>query len=173
VKLLVLVALLTACPAPQTPKPTAGPLALAKALALIEASPDLDGKPIGGSDAHATIVILMASWCGHCKATLAQLSSLRGAHPKTRIVGVSYKPHEEYDSRGSPVQLRAYVAEHVPWLRVVPAGEPLFDALGRPPFVPAVWVYGPRGELVEFFDRREREPPTTAELEALLARLGA
>jgi hypothetical protein len=165
VKLLVILALLAACPAPQAPKPTTGP------LGLIEASPDLDGKAIGPSDAPATIVILMASWCGHCKVTLAQLSALRVNHPKTRIVGVNYKPHEEYDNRGSPVQLRAYIREHVPWLRVVPAGERLFDALGRPPFVPAVWVYGPRGELVEFYDRREREPPTTAELEALLVQL--
>ena len=140
---------------------------------MIEASPDLDGKIIGASDAHATIVVLMASWCGHCKTTLAQLSTLRGAHPNARILGVNYKPHEEYDDRGNAVKLRAYVGEHVPWLRVVPAGERMFDALGRPPFVPAVWVYGPRGELVEFFDRREREPPTTAELEALLARLRA
>jgi thiol-disulfide isomerase/thioredoxin len=140
---------------------------------MIEASRDLDGEVIGPSDAHATIVVLMASWCGHCKTTLAQLSALRGSHPKVRILGVSYQPHEDYDNRGSPVQLRAYVAEHVPWLRVVPAGEQLFGALGSPPFVPAVWVYSPRGLLVEFYDRREREPPTTAELEALLLRLGA
>lgn len=163
----LLVLLLAACPAPQAPRPTTGP------LALVEASPDLDGKVIGTSDAHATIVILMASWCGHCKTTLAQLDALRPRYPHARILGVNYKPHEEYDNRGSPVQLRAYVDAHVPWLRVVPAGERLFDALGRPPFVPAVWVYGAHGELVEFYDRREREPPTTAELEALLVRLGA
>ena len=140
---------------------------------MIEAETAIDGKLVGASDARATIVVLMASWCGHCKTTLGRLATLRDAHPRTRILGVSYKPHEEYDGRGNPEALRAYVAEHVPWLRVVPVGERLFGALSRPPFVPAVWVFGARGELVEFFDRREREPPTSAELEALLARLGA
>lgn len=159
--------LLAGCPAPQAPASRTGP------LALIEASPDLEGKPLGASDARATVVVLMASWCGHCKHTLSQLAALRDRHPQMRVVGVNYKNHEEYDNRGNATALRAYVAANVPWLRVVPAGERLFDALGRPPFVPAVWVFGARGELVEFFDRREREPPTPAELEALLARLGA
>ena len=140
---------------------------------MIEANADLDGKAIGPSPAHATIVVLMASWCGHCRTTLVQLAAIREQHPHVRILGVNYKGHEEYDNRGNAQQLRTYVGEHFPWLRVVPAGERLFDALGRPPFVPAVWVYDPRGELVQFFDRREREPPTTGEIEALLARLGA
>jgi hypothetical protein len=168
VKYLVLLALLTACPKErvEAPKP-------ATPLAMIEASSDLDGKLVGRTDARATIVVLMASWCGHCRAQLVQLAQVQQQHPRVRILGVNYKAHEEYDNRGNATQLRAYVGEHVPWLRVVPAGEPLFDALGRPPFVPAVWVYDTRGELVQFFDRREREPPTVGEIEALLARLGA
>jgi thiol-disulfide isomerase/thioredoxin len=140
---------------------------------MIEASTDLDGKLVGNTRARATIVVLMASWCGHCRTQLVQLAAIQQAHPKLRVLGVNYKAHEEYDNRGNAAQLRAYVGENVPWLRVVPAGEPLFDALGRPPFVPAVWVYNANGELVQFFDRREREPPTVDELETLLARLGA
>jgi thiol-disulfide isomerase/thioredoxin len=161
---------LAGCPPskpPARPQPTTGP------LAMIEASPDLDGRPIGTSDARATIVVLMASWCGHCRAQLAQLADLRAAHPHARIVGINYRVHEEYDDRDDAQRLRAYVAEHAPWLRVVPAGEQLFGALGRPPFVPAVWVFDARGELVTFFDRRERAPPTREELTALLAQLGA
>lgn len=169
--LAVLLALLAACPAPAPTRPA--PPRAPTPLALIEASPDLDGRVVGTSDARATIVVLMASWCGHCRAQLDQLATLRARHPATRILGVNYRGHEEYDDRGNAERLRTYVGTHVPWLRVVPAGEPLFDALGRPPFVPAVWVYGPRGELVEFYDRRERAPPTAAELETLLARLGA
>ena len=165
-RFLVVLALLAGCPRVERPRPSTP-------LAMIEASPDLDGKPIGSSDAKATIVVLMASWCGHCRTTLVQLSAIRAQHPHVRILGVSYKGHEEYDNRGNAAQLRTYVGEHFAWLRVVPAGEPLFDALGRPPFVPAVWVYNPSGDLVQFFDRREREPPTTGEIEALLARLGA
>jgi len=164
---LVVLLLLVGCLPPDRPQPPASP------LAIIEASTDLDGRVVGRSNARATIVVLMASWCGHCRAQLDQLAQLRDRHPFARVLGVNYKGHEEYDNRGNPRQLRAYVGEHVPWLRVVPAGEQLFGALGRPPFVPAVWVYGARGELVAFYDRRERAPPTVEEIEALLARLGA
>ena len=164
IRVLVL-ALLVGCPAPQAPRPVTP-------LSMIEASPDLDGKVIGPSNARATIVVLMASWCGHCKVQLAQLAELRARHPSTRILGVNYKGHEEYDNRGNAEALRTYLAP-MPWLRVVPAGEPLFDALGRPPFVPTVWVYDARGNLVERYDRRDREPPTTDEVAALLVRLGA
>jgi thiol-disulfide isomerase/thioredoxin len=167
VRALVVVLLLVGCPAPERPQ------APPTTLSLIEATADLDGKVLGPSTARATIVVLMASWCGHCRAQLVQLAEIRARHPLARIVGVNYKGHEEYDDRGNAQQLRTYVGEHVPWLRVVPADERLFDALGRPPFVPAVWVYSARGELVQFYDRREREPPTAAEIEALLARLGA
>ncbi|MBA3501766.1 MAG: hypothetical protein M4D80_02275 [Myxococcota bacterium] len=161
--------LLVACPAaperPQPPRPVT-------ALSIIETSLDLDGKLVGPSNARATIIVLMASWCGHCKAQLAQLAEIRARHPSTRVLGVNYKGHEEYDNRGNAALLRAYL-EPMPWLRVVPAGEKLFDALGRPPFVPAVWVYSAQGELVRFYDRRDREPPSVDEIEALLVRLGA
>lgn len=167
---LVILVLLAGCPAPGPATPTPP---RTRPLALIEASPDLDGRVIGTSEVRATIVIMMASWCSHCRAELDMLAQLRPKHTRMRVVGVNYKVHEEYDNRGNAQQLRAYVAAHVPWLRVVPIGESVYRELGRPPFVPAVWVYDGRGELVEFFDRRVRPPPTHAELEALLARLGA
>ena len=167
----VVLLLLAGCPAPQqqptriqAPRPPTP-------LSIIEASPDLDGKLVGPSNARATVVVLMASWCGHCRARLADLAALREKHPFARVLGVNYKGHEEYDNRGNAAQLRAFITEHVPWLRVVPAGEPLFDALGRPGFVPAMWVYSARGELVQFYD--PHEPPTPDQIEALLVRLGA
>ena len=164
IRVLVL-AMLVGCPAPRQPRPTTP-------LTIIEASPDLDGRVIGESTARATIIVLMASWCGHCKVLLRQLADLRARHPAVRILGVNYKGHEEYDNRGNAEALRTYLAP-MPWLRVVPAGEPLFDALGRPPFVPAVWVYDAGGNLVELYDRRHREPPSADDIEALLVRLGA
>jgi hypothetical protein len=36
-----------------------------------------------------------------------------------------------------------------------------------------VRVYGTRGDLLQFYDRRDREPPSVDEIEALLVRLGA
>ena len=167
-KWLVVLAMLVGCPPPERPRQPRSP-----ALAMIEASADIDGKPIGRTGARATIVVLMASWCGHCRAQLAVLEQIQAEHPNARIVGVNYKGHEEYDNRGGEAKLRAYIADAVPWLRVVPAGEALFGALGRPPFVPAVWVFDRDGALVEFYDRRERAPPTSNEITTLLAKLGA
>jgi thiol-disulfide isomerase/thioredoxin len=167
---LVLLALLAGCPQPHDTIPTPPQ---SRSLAVIEASPDLDGRLIGTSDARATIVIMMASWCGHCRAEIDILWQLRQEHSRLRIVGVNYKDHEEYDNRGNAQQLRAYLRDHAFWLRVVPAGEAMFDALGRPPFVPAVWVFDANGDLVKFFDRRTQAPPTKPELEALLAQLHA
>ncbi len=165
-RVIALLVLLAACPAPQ--HPTASPTA----LALIEASPDLDGQVVG--EAHApTIVVLMASWCGHCRDQLAELAQLRATHPTARILGVNYKGYEEYDNRGNSAQLRAVIAQHFPWLRVVPANDQLFAALGRPPLIPTLWVYDARGALAATYDRSQRAPPTRAELEALLAKLGA
>ena len=168
---LVVLAFLAGCPQPHDTTPLPQPRA--RALAAIEASPDFDGRLIGTTDARATIVILMASWCGNCRAEIDVLWQLRQEHSRLRILAVSYKEHEEYDNRGNAQQLRAYIRDHAFWLRVVPAGEAMFDALGRPPFVPAVWVFDARGDLVKYFDRTHQAPPTKAELEALLAQLRA
>ena len=169
---LVVLVLLAGCPpAAEYPQPKPQPRPPTP-LSIIETSPDLDGKIVGPSNARATIIVLMASWCGHCKVQLDQLAELRARHPFTRVLGVNYKGHEEYDGRGNAAQLRVYL-QHLPWLRVVPAGEQLYAALGQPPYVPAVWVYDARGNLVQFFDRRDREPPSPDEIEALLVRLGA
>jgi thiol-disulfide isomerase/thioredoxin len=160
-----------AAPPPPAPAPAATP---ATALGRVLAAPDLDGVAPGADPAaRATVVIVFASWCTYCRAALAQLGELRGEHAGLRVIGVNAREHEEYDARGDAAAVRAYVADHAPWLRVVPADDALFAALGRPPRIPTMFVYDGAGALVQTFDRSERPPPAKAELAALLARLGA
>jgi thiol-disulfide isomerase/thioredoxin len=134
-------------------------------LAQLDASRDLDGNVIGNSDAP-TIVIVMASWCRACRHELAMFEQLRASHPDVRWLGVNYKQHEEYDQRGNAESIRA-LAHEVPWLRIVPADEALYTAVGRPTKIPTVLVFR-TGKLVARFDRSQREPPTQDELDALL-----
>jgi len=141
------------------------------ALAWIEASPDLDGVPVGEATT-ATVLVTFASWCSNCHDELAVLAGLRGAHPTVRILGVNYRAHEEYGGRGDARAVRDYVARHAPWMRVVPAGEQLFARLGRPPKIPTLFVYDRAGALVAIYDRRERAMPDGDELDELFRRLG-
>lgn len=139
-------------------------------FAAIEASADLDGAAIGASDAPATLVLVFASWCVHCHHELEELAAVRRSQPAIRVLGVSYRDHEEYDGRGNAQALRAYVAAHASWLRVVPADEHLFELLGRPAKVPTLFVYDRTGRRVATFDRRDRTMPDSQELLALLGR---
>lgn len=141
-------------------------------LELVEHSNDLDGHRIGHTDAAVTLVVSFASWCVHCKAELAVIDSLRGAHPRVRILGVSYKAHEEYANRGSSDAVRAFVRASAPWMRVAPIEDDVFRALGSPPKVPTMFVFDRAGALVETYDRNRRAMPDAAELGALFARLG-
>lgn len=142
-------------------------------LGMIEASADLDGGVIGKTEAHATVVVVFASWCEHCHRELEILAQLRPTHAAMRVLGVNYRGHEEYDHRGNSVAVRKYVAAHAPWMRVVPADDRLFESLGSPPKVPTILIYDRDGKLVTTYDRRERPEPEAGELEALLHELGA
>jgi len=160
-----------ACAAVLGGSPPPGP---ATALGPVQAAADLDGRPVGADPAvRATVIIVFASWCGHCQDELEILGALVRERPALRVIGVNYREHEEYDDRGSAWAVRAFVVDHAPWLQVVPAGEELFTALGRPPTVPTLYLYDARGELVEVYDRRERPEPSREELVAVLDRLGA
>jgi thiol-disulfide isomerase/thioredoxin len=164
----------TAPRVPAAPPARGGALApRADALALIEQSPTLDGPPIGHAADTATVLVLFASWCGHCRDQLAAIDAVRAAHPAVRIIGVNYRAHEEYERRGDAVRVRDYVAANAPWLIVVPVDDPLWAALGRPPKIPTLYVYDRAGALVRVYDRRVDPLPTAGELDALLARLGA
>jgi thiol-disulfide isomerase/thioredoxin len=170
---LILLLTLAACATTPPPKPTPPPPptatlrdAAAHALPALEASRDLDDAPIGPAAAHPTLVIVFASWCVHCHEQLARLDAWRATHPAVRILGVNYKGHEEYDHLGSAIAVRRFVADHAPWLRVVPADDALFTALGAPAKIPTVYVFAADGHLIEAFDRSRRAPPTNAELDA-------
>ena len=159
-----------ACSRTQGPAPAQGH---PTALELVERSVDLDGAIVGPSDAPVTLVVSFASWCVHCKDELAVLASLREEHPRVRILGVNYKAHEEYASRGSSAAVRDYARASAPWLRVVPIGDDIFRAFGRPPKVPTMFVFDRTGALVETYDRRIRTMPDASELASLFVRLGA
>jgi thiol-disulfide isomerase/thioredoxin len=148
---------------PQPPSEPAPPLA---PLAQLEASVDLDGRVIG-APAGPTVVIWLASWCGHCRTELGVFDEVRATAPTVRWLAANYEAHEEYDNRGSSAAIRA-LADATPWLRVVPANEALFAAFGSPPLVPAIFVYDSLGALSATFDRRERPAPDAVELAALL-----
>jgi thiol-disulfide isomerase/thioredoxin len=171
----LVLAVLAACARPVAAPPTSGPTpaatpaastTAATTLTLLEASRDLDGQVVGASNARATVVVVMASWCSACRAEIAMFDQLRAAHPDVRWLAVNYKEHEAYDRRGSSEAIRAF-AQGVPWLRVVPADDALYSAVGRPTKIPTVLVF--RGQkLVARFDRSERAAPAQDELADLL-----
>jgi thiol-disulfide isomerase/thioredoxin len=135
-------------------------------LAQLDASHDLDGRVIGASDAPATVVMVMASWCRACREELAMFDRLREQYPRVRWLAVNYEQHEEYDQRGNAQSIRA-LAHELPWLRIVPADDALYTAVGRPAKIPTVLVFH-GDELVARFDRSQRPAPTQPELAALL-----
>jgi len=138
-------------------------------LAQLDASRDLDQHVLGKADG-ATVAIVMASWCEHCRAELAVFDAVRARHPHVRWLAINYKEHEEYDRRGNSIAIRALATE-LPWLRFVPADGELYRALGSPTLIPTVLVFDRAGTLVERYDRRERKPPDATQLDALLAAL--
>ena len=168
----VLVALLVGCGgAPAAPRATPPAPALAPPhLVAIEAAPDLDGVTVGAlpSDQRATIAIVFASWCTHCRDELPVLAALLDERPDLRMLGINYRAHEEYDGRGDAAAVRALVASDAPWLRVVPADDAVWASLGRPPKVPTLFIFDRDGALVRRFDRQGARLPTLDELRAAL-----
>jgi hypothetical protein len=139
-------------------------------LSQLEASRDLDGVVIGPAAGQITVAVVIASWCRACRHELVVFDSLRTDHPSVRWLGVNYVGHEGYAGRGDATTIRA-LAREVPWLRVVPADDKLFDAVGAPSKIPTVIVFDARGSQVARFDRHARAPPGADELGALLRSL--
>ncbi|MEO8549785.1 MAG: TlpA disulfide reductase family protein [Kofleriaceae bacterium] len=136
-------------------------------VARLDASRDLDGVVVGASD-RATLVVVFASWCPHCKDEFVELEALRAHH--VRLLGVNYRGHEEYDHRGDSAAVRAFAAR-TPWLRIVPIDDALFAALGSPPLIPSIYVFDREGALVAAYSRKDRTPPDRAELAAVIDKL--
>jgi thiol-disulfide isomerase/thioredoxin len=173
---LALGALLGACaplPPPSQPAPQAAPAPApaprgAPSWQLLARARDLDGRVVGEAPGRATIAIVFASWCGHCRHQIAQLAEVIDGRDDVRVVGINFLHHEEYDDRGDSQAVRAYLAGEAPWLQVVPAGEDLWRALGSPSKVPTLYVFDDAGELRQVFDRRTGELPTYSDLIAAL-----
>lgn len=174
VKRVALLLLLAGCPAAATDVPVVQPQdeppRASLNVSVLERARDLDGHPVGGLaiGERATVAMVFASWCGHCQDEMHVLAALRERHPEVRFLGVNYQAHEAYDGRGDATAVRVFVAERGPWLRVIPADEALWSALGRPPKVPTLYVFGADGSLTRRFDRRVDAVPTLDDLEAAL-----
>jgi len=173
VRMLPLLLLLAGCPGPiEAPveQPQEPPPRASLNVSVLESARDLDGYPVGGLaiGQRATVAMVFASWCGHCRDEMLTLDVLRQRHPDVRFLGVNYQAHEEYDGRGDATAVRMFVAERGPWLRVIPADEALWSALGRPTKVPTLYVFGADGSLTRSFDRRVDPLPTLDDLEAAL-----
>jgi len=134
-------------------------------------SQDLDGAVVGDAPDRATVAIVFASWCGHCRREMDELADLMARRQDVRVIGVNFRHHEEYDQRGDSAAVRAFVREEAPWLRVVPGDLSLWQAFGGPRYVPALYVFAADGSLAASFDREHREPPDADELDALLTQL--
>ena len=145
----------------------------APTVALLDRATDIDGQPIGAmsGDEKATIAIVFASWCGHCRNEMRELAVLRSDRSDVRYLGINYVQHEEYDGRGNSVAVRAMRDDLAPWLRVIPAGEMLWAQLGSPTKVPTIYIFDRHGVLAKTYDRRFDALPTFDELERVIASL--
>jgi thiol-disulfide isomerase/thioredoxin len=156
----------TACTAAYEPPPARQTPARASAFDLLDAAPDLDGRPIGAPEGRKTVAIVFASWCANCRHELGELAGLKD-RADVRIIGVNFKWQEEYDARGDSASVRAMLATEAPWLRVAPGDEALYAAMLHPPKVPTVYVFDASGNLVKLY-RHLSEMPDAATLGALL-----
>jgi thiol-disulfide isomerase/thioredoxin len=162
----VLALVATACAAPRA-APTSA-LAPDPAYARLEDASDLDGRSVGplAGGQHATLVIVFASWCGHCRHELAVLGDLVRDEPALRVVGVN--AYETWSQLSDETRLREFLASTAPWLRVVHGDEALLGALGGVPKIPSLFLFDRHGRLVEDWRRQERAPPDLPDLRAAI-----
>lgn len=166
-RLLIAICLVGCAPLPPAPSPPAAQRG-APAWQMLAGSRDLDGRVVGAAPGRATIAVVFASWCGHCRHQIAQLAEVIDGRDDVRVLGINFLHHEEYDDRGDSQAVRDYVAAEAPWLQVVPAGERLWRELGSPSKVPTLYVFDDAGALRRVWDRRAGELPSYSDLVAAL-----
>ncbi len=160
--LIALAALALSCAAPRT-----APRRLAAsdpAYDRLENAADIDGRPIGrlADGQQATLVIVFASWCGHCRHELAVIQDLVRAEPALRVVGVN--AYETWSQLSDETRLREFLGANAPWLRVVHGDARLLRAFGGVPKIPSLFLYDRHGRLVVDWRRQERPPPELPDL---------
>jgi thiol-disulfide isomerase/thioredoxin len=167
------VLVLSACATSSSPPPPARPAPPPPpTVALLDAAQDIDGVVVGpAAGEKATIAIVFASWCGHCRTELRELAVLRAERSDIRYLGINYVQHEEYDGRGDAAAVRVMRDDLAPWLRVVPADEALWTRLGRPTKVPTLYIFDRHGTLAKTYDRRVDALPTFDELDRVVSAL--
>ncbi len=157
--LLAVVALAsTGCGAAQTSSTAPSP------LTVLTAERDIDGTVVGEAAAgtQATVVVVFASWCGHCRRELAILGEISRQQPAVRMIGLN--AYEQWGNRSDEQRLRQFLGEYAPWLQVVRARENLLGAFGGATKIPTLFVFDREGRLVREFRPTRRRPPGREEL---------
>jgi thiol-disulfide isomerase/thioredoxin len=168
--LVAIAAALAACGGRPAVDPAPAPAAPPSPLARLDGRLDLEGRPLtvtGQPDVDATVVVFFATWCHPCRHELALLGELRPRFRRIKVVGLN--AYEEWGQLSDQQRMRAFLAEHAPWLEVVPEADDLLDDFGGVPRIPTLLVYDRRGAVVAEFRRDVRPPPSYGELEAALA----
>ncbi len=142
------------------------PAGAAKGYERVMASQTLAGHAIL-PDSRATALVVFASWCGHCKAELAQLTQLRERYPDLRIIGVN--AYEEFQGISNQTKLMTYVAANAPWLtEIVSADAAMLEDFGKIPKIPTLFLYDGQGQVVAEYRRNKRPAPSNEELSAAI-----
>ncbi len=124
----------------------------------------MTGAPLA-IEARPTVVVFFASWCGPCRAELANLGRLHEKHPGVRIIGLN--SYEDFRDYSDTQQLRAFLDSNAPWMtEVVSADEAMLIDFGRVPRIPTLLVFDASGKISAEFRRDQRRPPSYEELES-------
>lgn len=137
--------------------------------AWLTGATDIDGRRIGPAPAgvHATVVVVFASWCEYCQRELALVGNLFSADPRVRVIGLN--AYEDWHRVSDAERMRAYLARHAPWLRVVRATRGTLRLFGGVPNIPTAFVFDRHGRMVAAFRRNRRPLPDAGELRAAVA----
>lgn len=118
------------------------------------------------------MVVFFASWCGACRAHLADLQHVHRELPSLRIILVN--AFADFAERSDDGALRAYLAEAAMSWPVVRGSAELRAAFGNPEKIPAMYVFAADGEERARYVLPVRPiPPRDQLLELLVLEPGA